>query len=127
MLRTASQSKGNRRVWRLNAAATTGRVPGAAPVIAYGKISSCPTSKYTNLAAANSSPTPRLAGSSWKNRIIPVDASKGCNVVWIQAAGDNPYAGKYLGYGNCQSQTAFGWQVASSSSAIQWRLTKASP
>jgi hypothetical protein len=125
MLRTDSQSKGSRKHWTINASAVSGTVPTAIGVIASGRTAKCPNDKYTNLAAANSSPTPRLAGSGWKNRIIPVDAAKGCDTVWIQAVGDNPYAGKYLGYGSCSVQTAFKWEAASSSSAIQWKLTKA--
>jgi hypothetical protein len=125
MLRTDSQSKGNRKVWTLNASAVSGTVPTASSQVASGRSTACPNDKLTNLAAANSSPTPRLAGSGWKNRIIPVDAAKGCDTVWIQAVGDNPSAGKYLGYGSCSSQTAFKWEAASSSSSIQWKLTKA--
>jgi hypothetical protein len=124
LLRTSSQSSGNRRIWRLNASATAGSVPAATGMVAQGRLKNCPTTNYINLAAANSSPTPRLAGSSWMNRIIPVDATRGCNTVWIQAAGNNPYQGKYLGYGSCSSQTAFKWFSASGSSGIQWRLNK---
>ena len=124
MLRTDSQSKGARKYWKLQATAVAGTVPTASAQIAVGRTDKCVDDKYTNLAAANSSPTPRLAGSGWKNRIIPVDASKGCDTVWIQAVGDNPFAGKYLGYGSCSSQTAFKWDAASSSSAIQWKLSK---
>jgi hypothetical protein len=93
-------------------------------MVAQGRLQNCPTTGYINLAAANSAPTPRLAGSSWINRIIPVDATKGCNTVWIQAAGNNPYQGQYLGYGSCSSQTAFKWFSASGNSGIQWRLKK---
>ena len=124
MLRTSSQSKGARRYWRLNASATTGRVPSASRIVAVGRLRSCPATKKINLAAANSPPTPRLAGSSWKMRIIPVDAAKTCNTVWIQAVGNNPYRGKYLGYGSCSSQSAFKWDSASSSTAIQWNLRR---
>jgi hypothetical protein len=124
LLRTMNQSKGIRRVWKLDASSTTGTVPTPSAIVAQGRLNNCPTTKYINLAAANSSPTPRLAGTSWKNRVLPVDATKDCNTVWIQAAGNNPFAGKYLGYGSCQSQTAFRWEFASASTAIQWRLRK---
>ncbi|KAL4517033.1 hypothetical protein Ndes2526A_g00622 [Nannochloris sp. 'desiccata'] len=124
MLRTSNQSKGNRRSWRLNASATAGTIPAATGIAAIGRLNACRNTKFINLAAANSAPSPRLAGTSWKNRIIPVDVGRGCNTVWIQAAGNNPFAGRYLGYGSCSSQTAFKWEAASSSTAIQWRLRR---
>jgi len=125
MLRTASQSKGDRKIWTLNASAVSGTTPTASGQVASGRLGNCPSTKYINLAAGNSAPTPLLAGPGSKNVIIPVDAAKSCDTVWIQAAGNNPYQGKYLGYGSCSSQTAFKWEAATSSSATQWKLVKA--
>ena len=125
MLRTETQSQGPRRFWLLNANATDKQPPAASSQIASGRTGKCNNDKYTNLAAANSPPSPRLAGAGWKNKIIPVDATQGCNTVWIQAAGDGTNGGKYLSYGSCSSQTAFSWAEVSSSTAIQWKLTKA--
>ncbi len=126
MLRSESQSKGLRRVWRLNAAFTVGQTPGASPVVAYGRLPKCRTTKYINLAGI--SPGVSLGGRSWKNRIIPVDVNTlGCTIVTIQAFGDTPYNGKYLGYGDCNSQSAFKWEADSSSTATHWKLRKADP
>ncbi len=124
MLRTAKQSEGNRKIWRLDATATTGVNPAPSNIIAVGRITSCPTSSVTYLASANGPPTPRLAGGGWKFIITPVNAAAGCDTITLQAVGNNPYTGKYLGYGACTSQTAFAWSATGTVTSSQWKLTK---
>jgi hypothetical protein len=125
MLRTTKQSEGNRKIWRLDATAVTGVTPTASSIIAVGRITSCPSTQVTYLAAANGAPTPRLAGPGWKFIVAPVDAIKSCDTIHLQAVGNNPYTGKYLGYGSCSSQSSFKWEAVSASASIQWKLSRA--
>ena len=126
MLRTDKQSQGNRKIWKLNASAVSGVTPKPSDIIAVGRLASCPSSKVTYLAAANGAPTPRLAGSGWKFIITPISASKSCDTISLQATGNNPYVGKYLGYGSCSSnsQTLFTWGSSTNSTSAQWKITK---
>jgi hypothetical protein len=125
MLRTASQSSGPRRYWKLSAEATENVIPKSSNLIAAGREGKCDDDKLTNFAAATGDPSPRLAGSAWKNKLIPVDASKSCSVVYIQADTGNSNDGKNLKYGSCSSQTAFSWTDSTgTSTASRWKLLK---
>ncbi len=123
MLRTSGQSSSARRSWSLSAEATAQGTPKSSSLIAIGRDGKCKDDALTNLAAT-APPSPRLAGSAWKNKIIPVDAAKDCNTVYIQADTGNSNDGKNLVYGKCSSQTAFSWAEPSKSNAAQWKLTK---
>jgi hypothetical protein len=123
MLRTTKQSDGDRRIWKFGATAVSGVTPKPTGIIAAGRINSCPTTKVPYLACANGPPTPRLAGSGWKFIVNPIDFGN-CSTVTLQAVGNNPYAGKYLGYGVCTSQTAFTWDSTATVTNNQWKLTR---
>ena len=125
MLRTADQSKGDKKMWQLNASYTVGKTPTASGVISVGIVDNCPKkSKITNLGADNTKPKPQLAGDGWKFKIIPVDANaKDCNKVYFQLVGNNKYAGKYVAHStDCKNQGAFSWAAKSSSKTLQWQL-----
>jgi hypothetical protein len=124
MLRTSTQSEGNRKIWKLNGSAVAGVTPLPSSIIAVGRLTSCPNNRVPYLASANGPPSPRLAGSGWKFIIRPIDATKTCDIVSLQAAGQNPYTGQYLGYAACSSQVAFTWGPTSATATHQWKLTR---
>ena len=79
----------------------------------------------TNLASAQSTPTPVIGGGSWKVILTPVDAATP-NVVTI-AATDKTYKGKYLQVGDkCDDQKGFSWAAKSSSTGQQWTVVSVS-
>lgn len=124
MLRTTKQSPGPRTHWLFNAAAATNTISTPSSIVAAGRAANCGGSRdvgAVNLAAAN---LPKLAGSSWKLRITPVNAFTSCNVVTLQGT-KGTFSGKYLGVGgNCNSQTNFLWGASPWSAPMQWKLRK---
>lgn len=100
LLRTVSQSKGNRTLWAIDG---TAGVPTGVSSVVRGKCNG-----NTNLASAQGNPTLVIGDGSWKVRITPVDAAKPL-VVTIEAT-DNTYNGKYLQVGDkCDDQRGLSW------------------
>jgi hypothetical protein len=110
--------------WQLDGIIVNEQFPIASHQVAIDRVGKCPRDRYIHLAAAKSAPSPRLGGTSWGNKIIPVDAAVDCNTVWIQGTGLTPFALKFLGYGSCSSpRTDFRWEEQSTNPLIQWKLT----
>ena len=117
-LRTTSQSKGSRTFWAIDG--TAGVATGVTSVVRVGKCNG-----NTNLASAQSTPTPVIGGGSWKVILTPVDPATP-NVVTI-AATDKTYKGKYLQVGDkCDDQKGFSWAAKSSSTGQQWTVVSVS-
>lgn len=113
-LRTVSQSKGSRTFWAIDG--TAGVATGVASVVRVGKCNG-----NTNLASAQSTPTPVIGGGSWRVKLTPVDAAKPL-VVTIEAT-DKTYKAKFLQVGDqCDDQKGFSWAAKSSSTGQQWEL-----
>lgn len=125
MLRTAKQSTGRKKIWQLNASYTVGRNPIGSSIVAIGRIEACPNTKQPNLGANEQTPKPRLAGSSWKFKIIPIDANGDCNQVYFQLTGKSKYTGKYVAHSTeCNNQGAFTWATGSGSNTLKWKLKR---
>lgn len=122
-LRTSSKASGDRIKWELKATAETGKTPSPAPVVAYGR-KSCNNKNVIDLSPANNKPLLVLGSSSTKLRLTPVDASKSCFVVTIQATSSNNNK-KYLGYkAPCSNESNFVWSSSAKGSTTQWLLKK---
>ena len=124
MLRSTAQSPGQRTHWIFNAVSSSNSVTMPSSIVAAGRAANCGEARDTaavNLAAGN---LPKLAGSSWKLRVTPVNSYGSCNVVSLQGT-KGAFAGKYLGVGaSCSNQQNFLWGASPWTPAMQWKLRK---
>lgn len=122
LLRTVKQAAGQRTQWRLNAVATSDKIPLESSIAAVGR-ATCANPAVINLAASTNQPVLRLGSSLSKLRIKPVDFAS-CAVVTIQATSGS-HSGKFLGFKPpCSNKADFLWASNASANNMKWNLKK---
>lgn len=120
-LRSAGAAPTGARSWKLIAKAQQGQQVVASRVAAAQRLPTCPFK--INLASADSTPSPRLAGTFWKLRIKPVSYTD-CRVATIQAVA-GAKKDSFLAYSStCAGSRAFRWVGKTGERAARWKLTK---